>query len=111
MKNFNISDCIQEAEAIENLFSKFIDLCVIGEEYKSIGYTNIKENYVKVTDEAKTIQRELLRRYEIWFAVTKLIVKQYSDNYSEFESYYDKIKNSLVNYSGLEALSVYGCLG
>lgn len=95
MKNLNISDYIQEAEAIESLFCKFINLCVVSLKYDiRLGG---KVNYVNVTNQSKPVQREVLRRYEIWFAVTKLIVRQYSDKYDEFESNYANVKKCITN--------------
>ena len=87
MKNFNISNCIKEAESIEKLYLEFINLC---EELWDLRL------YLELTDKAKPVQRELLKRYEIWFAVTKIIVRQNSENYSEFEETYVKVKNYIT---------------
>ncbi|MDD5617322.1 MAG: HEPN domain-containing protein [Candidatus Methanoperedens sp.] len=89
MKNFNVLDYIHEAEELEKLSSEFINLC---EEYQMSGYGT----FLKLTTQAKSIQRELLRRYEVWFAVTKLVVKQYSDKNSEFEDNYVILKNYIT---------------
>lgn len=86
MKDLNVLDYIKEAEALEKLYSKVIDQCTENYDKYSGYYT------LTITDKAKPIQRELLRRYEIWFAVTKLIVDQYSDKYSIFENNYANVK-------------------
>ncbi len=91
MKKFNILDYIQEAEALEKLYSNFLNLC---EEHKD-GY----RYYQSLTVQARPIQRELLRRYEIWFAVTKLIVRQHSDKYNVFEFNYAYVKKD--NFYGI----------
>ena len=80
MKNLNILDYIQEAKELEKLYSQFINLW----EFELGGF-------IKITDKAKPIQRELLKRYEIWFTITKLIVKQYSDKYDIFENNYENV--------------------
>jgi hypothetical protein len=47
--------------------------------------------FIGITDKAKSIQRELLKRYEIWFAITKIIVIEYSDKYDIFEENYENV--------------------
>ena len=73
---------------MRSYFSDFTNLCE--ENYES-GYSRLK-----ITYQAKPLQRELLRRYEIWFAVTKLIVKQYSEKNSDFENNYDSVKRCIL---------------
>ncbi|MFZ2412055.1 MAG: hypothetical protein WAW23_10825 [Candidatus Methanoperedens sp.] len=86
MKNFNILDYIHEAEEIEKLYSQFINLWKI----------TPKIFYSEIPDKAKPIKRELLTRYEIWFAVTKRIVNQFSDKYDIFESNYQGVINCIT---------------
>lgn len=84
LKDFNVSTCLKEAEELEKLFSKFINLCE--EDFNS--------NRLRLTDGAKDVQREFLKRYEIWFTATKLIVEPYSSfKPSEFIESYVRIKN------------------
>jgi hypothetical protein len=83
MNNFIVNDYLKEAEELEKLFVKFVGLCH--------DYTIIRSN-----DSAKPIQRELLQRYEIWFAVTKLIIRQYSDRHTLFEKKYPEIKDHIL---------------
>ena len=85
MEMFNVNDYLKEATELENLFENFVGMCDVG-----------LKNTVKLSDSAKPIQRELLKRYEVWFAVTKLIVRQYSDRYSAFEGKYHKIKDYIL---------------
>ena len=85
MENLNVHDYLKEAKELENLFENFVEMCDVG-----------FRDYVKLSDSAKPIQRELLKRYEIWFAVTKLIVRQYSDRLSTFEGKYPEIKNYIL---------------
>ena len=92
MGNFNVNDYLKEAKELENLFVKFIGLCDDDNYFA----------YVRLSDSAKPIQRELLKRYEIWFAVTKLIVRQYSDRYTTFEEKYPAIKKYISISSGDE---------
>ena len=91
MREINILDYINEAEKLEKLISEFINLC---EEYKKAYRHGLPS--LKLTDIAKPVQRELLRKYEIWFAVTKLISRQYSDKNSEFEDNYVKVKDFIL---------------
>lgn len=86
MKNFNIVDYIHEAEEIENVFSQYIKLWEI----------TPKVFYSEIPDTAKPIKRELLKRYEIWFAITKRIINQYSDKYDTFESNYQGVINCIT---------------
>ncbi|MBW6469848.1 MAG: hypothetical protein K0A90_01345 [Methanosarcinaceae archaeon] len=103
--NFDINAYTEEAKELENLFETFVELCV------EIPAANSKYGLVKssvpsvtygcviVSDSAKPIQRKLLQKYEIWFAVTKLIAKQYSDRYELFEEEYPAIKGCILgNY-------------
>ena len=100
MYNLDIDAHIKEANELENLFVEFIGLCDEKSVSSSIKYSTFSipavEYHVKLSDSAKPIQRELLQRYEIWFAVTKLIVKQYSDMHEIFEMEYPKIKNHIL---------------
>lgn len=91
MKNFNVLDYIHEAEELEKLFSKFIGLCDEKVSYRPERYMG-----PEINDQAKPVQRELLRRYEVWFAVTKLIARQYSDKYSVFEENYENVKQHIL---------------
>lgn len=86
MTNFNIKDYLKEAKVIENLFINFVAECDDDNAYK----------YTRLSSTAKPIQRELLQRYEIWFAVTKLIVRQYSDRYETFEGNYSDLKTYIL---------------
>ena len=92
MEKFNINDYLKEAEALEKLFSEFIDKCDITTNF----YNSYPRQYTAVNDDSRRLQRELLKRYETWFAVTKLIVNQYSDRTSEFIGEYKKIKNIIL---------------
>ncbi|MCZ7403263.1 MAG: hypothetical protein O8C61_13665 [Candidatus Methanoperedens sp.] len=87
MKNFNVLDYIQEAKELEELYSNFINLCE--EDHNT--FNNI--HFLRIVAKAKPFQREILKRYEIWYAVSKLIVRKFSDKYSEFEADYDIVKN------------------
>ena len=100
MNNFDINAYIKEAKELENLFVNFVDLCDEKSISSSSKYGTISiptvEYHVKLSDSAKPIQREFLRRYEIWFAVTKLIVRRYSDKYKLFEEGYPEIKSYIL---------------
>ena len=104
MYNFDINAHIDEAKELENLFVKFVGLCdeisisLPNSKYDRVKLSMPKTAYsrVELSDSAKPIQRELLQRYEIWFAVTKLIAKQYSDRYKLFEERYPAIKNCIL---------------
>jgi len=87
MENFNIKDYLKEAKELETLFLKFVNEC--DESRDGYGHTEL-------SDSAKPIQRELLQRYEIWYAVTKLIVRQYSDRYKVFEERYPQVKQYIL---------------
>ena len=96
---YDVNDYIKEAKELENLFVKFVELCIEDPAPYNPYYC------IKSSDSAKPIQRELLRRYEIWFAVTKLIARQYSDRYKLFEEGYRDIKNYISgNYISKEML-------
>ena len=94
MKHINISDYIKEAESIEKLYLEFIKLCTFTRRGGVVTYYS-----AIITKEAKPLHRELLKRYEVWYAVTKLIVKQYSDKYNDFESEYNNVKG-LISLNG-----------
>ena len=102
MHNFDINEYIEEAKELENLFVKFVELCVeMPAPNSKYGYvkssaSNFAYGCVIVSDSAKPIQRELLQKYEIWFAVTKLIARQYSDRHELFEEEYPAIKNCIL---------------
>ena len=96
MKNFNISDYIKEAESIEKVYLEFINLCT----FNHAGGGIFSE---EVSKDAKQLQREILKRYEVWYAVTKLIVRQYSDKCNDFDKEYGEVKNLIsldYTYSG-----------
>lgn len=100
MKNCYVQDYIQEAKELEKLFSEFIKLCEEYQEkepiYNAVSKSFVYRKRIKVTDRAKSLQRELLRKYEIWFVVTDLIVKQYSERYSEFKDNYIDVKGYIT---------------
>ena len=89
MKNFNILDYIKEAEELETVYLEFINLCT----FNHVGMGTFS---AEVTIEAKQLQRQLLKRYEVWYAVTKLIVQQYSDKYNDFGSEYNNVKDLIA---------------
>ena len=102
MYDFDINDYIEEAKELENLFVEFVGLCnevsvsSLRRNPAKLSMESVKHRRVKLSDSAKPIQRELLQRYEIWFAVTKLIVRQYSDRHDLFEAEYSKIKSYIL---------------
>ena len=83
MNSFNVSDYLREAKELEKLFFTFISLCS-------------SEGYIRLTNDAKPYQRELLKRYEIWFSVVKLICRQYSESHNIFEETYFDVKNHIL---------------
>jgi len=90
MENFNVKDYLNEANSLHTLFGDFFSECDT-----IYGFSDIYErsiNYVTLSDSAKSLQRELLKRYEVWFAVCKLIVRQYSDRHEVFEKKYPLVK-------------------
>lgn len=94
MENFNIPDYLKEAKEIEELFQKFYSECSTDRGSSELYNTFI--DFVVLTDKSKPIQRELLRRYETWFAVCKLIARQYSDRYEIFEKKYPQVKSHIL---------------
>jgi hypothetical protein len=98
MEKFDINAYIVEAESLEKLFNEFIDNCSTFKDF----YTRPIKDYEIVNGNSKVLQRELLRRYEKWFAVTKLVVQQYSDRNQEFVDEYQEIKFiiSLIDHRG-----------
>ncbi len=95
MENFNVNDYLIEAKELEKLFQKFYGACTT-ERGPSDIYGGDYINYVDLSDEAKPIQRGLLRRYETWFAVCKLITRQYSDRNEVFEKRYPQVKSHIL---------------
>ena len=87
MKNINILDYIKEAESIEKLYLEIITLCTFTRHGGVITYYS-----AIITKEAKPLHREILKRYEVWYAVTKRIVRQYSDKHIDFNKEYDDVK-------------------
>lgn len=85
MENLNLNKYITEAEEIEKLFYKLTSKAQ--KEYS---------DYVQATTESKPIQRNLLTIYEVWYAVLKPIVKEYSDRFHTFEKNYLPIKKHIL---------------
>ena len=87
MERFNVQWCVKEAEKIEKMLLNFLDECSrTGQQY----------NYIRLSKEARPIQRDILRRYETWFTVSKLIIRRYSDRYEIFENNYSNVKNHIL---------------
>jgi len=82
MDDYSISGCINEAKEIEK---KYIQL--LNKTENSLYET------CNINKEAKSLQREVLTRYEIWFEVTQRIVSQYSDDYETFKKQYPFVRS------------------
>ena len=86
----DIRPYLKEIEELEKIIYKFIIACDI----VNIGYND----YIRISDIATPFQRELLRRYECWFAITKRIVSDYADNEKSeyFEEKYSELKKHIL---------------
>lgn len=85
MEDYSLSDCIEEAEGLENLY-----LELIKNTHRS-RYSD-GEYHCEVNSKTLPLQREILRRYEIWFEVSRRIVAEYSEDYKQFCEPYENIK-------------------
>ncbi|WMW23976.1 hypothetical protein RE474_07655 [Methanolobus sediminis] len=117
MHNLNIDSYIKEAEEIEKLYLDLIEATArIEKKYHSIdssnsklfsgiyasSISNIYEEEICVIDSCtKPLQRQILRKYEIWYEICRRIVLDYigreeTGKYEAFSKEYVLIKNLIL---------------
>ena len=100
MEKIEISNYIEEAKKIEELYFTLLDKTT-SDKTANGRYTDEKV-ICKINKESKPVQREILRKYEMWYEICRRFVKEHNSSKSEtFNEQYPKIKKLIslsVNY-------------
>ncbi|WP_340819648.1 hypothetical protein [Methanolobus sp. WCC4] len=96
MQNLNIDYYINEAEEIEKLYGDLLNGTAKAEKRRNQYNQIVEIDFCKINKARKPLQRNILRKYEVWYEVCRRIVREYvdfqeTDKYEEFVNQYLEI--------------------